>query len=89
MNREETHRAEKESNGQAAKGTATGTYGYDRHRAGPQRISKERTSAETEKKSYAANGNGMAPNRYDRTRNGKAKIPRRRNPAERKIIWKT
>ena len=30
MKREETPRAEKESNGQAAKGTATETYGYDR-----------------------------------------------------------
>lgn len=30
MNREETHRAEKESNGQAVKGIATETYGYDR-----------------------------------------------------------
>ena len=30
MNREETRRAEKESNGQVVKGTATETYGYDR-----------------------------------------------------------
>ena len=50
-NCEETHRAEKESNGQAAKGTATETYGYDRieqNRNGEDRRRRERQRNGTE-----------------------------------------